>query len=312
MADLPGLNPQLYPFTGKYHVLPGDVRMHYLDEGPREAVPVVMVHGNPTWSFYYRELVKALRENRRCLVPDHIGCGLSDRPGDDRYDYTLGRRIDDLEHWLGDVVPEGPLDLVVHDWGGSIGLGWAVRHPERIRRLVILNTAAFHIPPGKRLPLALWFARTRIGAWGILRLNAFSGIAAQAAVKQSLPREVCHGYTAPYRGGVERRLATLRFVQDIPLRETDPAWPVLTAVEAGLPRLADKPILFGWGGQDFVFDDIVLDHWRKLWPGAEVKYFPEAGHYVLEDAAGELIPLIVSHLDNDEINHEGHEGREKR
>lgn len=296
MADVAGLNSDLYPFTGRYHTLPGDVRMHFLDEGPRDTVPVVMVHGNPTWSFYYRELVKALRETRRCLAPDHVGCGLSDRPGDERYDYTLGRRIGDLEHLLQDEVPEGPVDMVVHDWGGSIGLGWAGRHPERVRRLVVLNTAAFHIPPGKRLPLALKFARTRIGAWAILKLNAFSGIAAQAAVRRTLPRDVCHGYTAPYRGGRNRRLATLRFVQDIPLKESDPAWPVLSEVEAGLPELADKPVLFGWGGKDFVFDDAILDHWRKLWPKAEVKYFPEAGHYVLEDAREELIPVIVKHL----------------
>ena len=90
-----------YPFTGHYLDLDG-LRYHYLDEGAGE--PVVMVHGNPSWSFYYRNLVLALRERYRCIVPDHIGCGFSDKPGDDRYDYTLARRVDDLERLIDHLL----------------------------------------------------------------------------------------------------------------------------------------------------------------------------------------------------------------
>ncbi len=123
---LRGLAPGLYPFRGHFLDLQG-IRLHYLDEGRGE--PVVMVHGNPTWSFYYRELVKALRDDYRVVVPDHVGCGLSDKPDDDRYDYTLDRRVADLEALLDHLGLTSDLTLVLHDWGGMIGMAYASRHP---------------------------------------------------------------------------------------------------------------------------------------------------------------------------------------
>src|SRR5262249_61254450 len=118
-----------------------------LDEGTGD--PVVMVHGNPTWSFYFRDLVKSLRGTHRVVVPDHVGCGLSDKPDDARYAYTLRRRVDDLERLLDHLGLRDRLTLVLHDWGGMIGMAYASRYPERIRRLVILNTAAFLLPAGE-------------------------------------------------------------------------------------------------------------------------------------------------------------------
>ncbi|GAB4170058.1 MAG: alpha/beta fold hydrolase [Wenzhouxiangellaceae bacterium] len=266
--------------------------MHYLDEGPREARPVVMVHGNPTWSFYYRNVVTALRGTRRCLVPDHVGMGLSDRPGDDRYRYTLAQRVEDFTGWMDAVAPGQCVDLVVHDWGGAIGLAWAVRHPGRVRRIVILNTWAFTIPDDVRLPRALALARNRLGAWLILNFNAFARMATRMATTARLDRAVARGLVAPYEGAPQRRLATLRFVQDIPLKPDDPAWSVLSATEAGLARLADHPLLIVWGGQDFVFNDRVLERWREVFPEAEVDYLAAAGHYVLEDAAEHVVERI--------------------
>ncbi len=270
--------------------------MHYLDEGPASAQPVVMVHGNPTWSFYYRELVTALREQHRCLVPDHIGMGLSDRPGDQDYRYTLKTRVRDLGEWLDRVEPERPVDLVVHDWGGAIGMAWAVAHPERVRRMMLLNTWAFPIPPGVRLPRSLALARTRVGALLIQRFNAFAGLAVRVATAQRLDRAVARGLVAPYRGAPERRLATLRFVQDIPLSDSDPAQAVLAETERGLTRLSDKPVLICWGGRDFVFDDRVLARWREIFPDARLEYLADAGHYVLEDAADRIVPSVRAFL----------------
>ena len=126
----------LYPFDGHYLHLDG-LRYHYLDEGSGD--PVVMVHGNPTWSFYYRELVKALRGSCRAIAPDHMGCGFSDKPDDEHYDYTLARRVDDLESLLKHLRIEENITLVLHDWGGMIGMAYAVRHPESISRLVLMN-----------------------------------------------------------------------------------------------------------------------------------------------------------------------------
>ncbi len=289
----------LYPFRSNFHRLPDGLRLHYLDEGAAHAAPVVMVHGNPTWSFYYREMVRGLSDRHRCLVPDHVGMGLSDRPDDKRYAFTLARRIEDFGHWLDAVEPSRPLDLIVHDWGGAIGIGWAARNPDRVRRLVVLNTWAFNIPEGEGLPASLKFARTRLGGFLINRFNAFSGLAVRMATASRLEREVASGLVAPYRGSPLERLATLRFVQDIPLSESDPAWSVLSETESRLSSLADKPILIAWGGRDFVFDDRVLAIWREIWPSARVEYLADAGHYVLEDAADRIVPMARDFLAGD-------------
>jgi haloalkane dehalogenase len=289
---------ELYPFDSHWLDI-GGLAMHYLDEGPRDATPVLMLHGNPTWSFYYRDLVLDLRGRYRCIVPDHIGCGLSDKPGDDRYDYRLARRIDDLDCLIDHLAVEQPLTLIVHDWGGMIGLGWAVRHPERIARLVILNTAAFRLPPGKRLPMALWLAgRTRLGALLVRGLNAFSAAAAHIAFKRPVDKAVRNAYTGPYDSW-SNRIATLRFVQDIPLREDDPGHDILVDTEARLAQFADKPALIAWGLQDFVFDERILHEWRKRLPAARILRLPDCGHYVLEDAGADLRQAIAAFLDAD-------------
>src|SRR5690606_5870175 len=158
VRSVPG---ELYPFRGRYFDV-GGARMHYLDEGTGE--PVVMLHGNPTWSFYYRELVRALSPRYRCIVPDHVGMGPSDKPGADRYEYTLERRVDDLGALLEPLGVERDVTLVLHDWGGMIGMAWAARRPERVARLVILNTAAFPLPDDKPFPWPLWLTRTPVGA----------------------------------------------------------------------------------------------------------------------------------------------------
>lgn len=287
---------QLYPFQSHWLDLDG-IALHYLDEGPRSAPPVLMLHGNPTWSFYYRNLVLRLREHYRCIVPDHVGCGLSDKPDDSAYGYTLERRIKDLDTLLGHLALDQPLSLVVHDWGGMIGFGWAVRQPEAIARMVVLNTAAFHLPAGKRFPLALWFAgRTRLGALLVRGMNAFSGVAARVAFKRPVSREVRHGYTGPYDSWANR-IATLRFVQDIPLREGDPGYAIVTETASRLPLLAGKPALLAWGERDFVFDAVFLREWRRRLPDAEVALYPDCGHYVLEDAGADLLERIASFLD---------------
>ena len=294
------VSDSLFPFEPHYHTQSGGHRMHYLDEGPVEGQPVVMVHGNPTWSFYYREVVKALSDSHRCLVPDHVGMGLSDRPSDEHYHYTYASRIEDLGHWLDEVEPERPVDIVAHDWGGAIAMAWAVKRPERVRRIVLLNTWAFTIPPEESLPFGLKFCRTRIGAFAINRFNAFAGLAVRLATTNTLDPEVARGLVAPYRGKPEQRLATLRFVQDIPLTESDPAWAPLAETEAGLHNLADKPIRFIWGRKDFVFDNRVLNRWQEIWPNAEYQILEDAAHYVLEDAPERVVAGVRSHLQEEQ------------
>jgi pimeloyl-ACP methyl ester carboxylesterase len=273
----------------------GGLRYHYLDEG--EGEPVVMVHGNPTWSFYYRRLVEGLRSSYRTIVPDHIGCGLSDKPDDSRYDYTLESRIADLEALVEHLELDGGLTLVVHDWGGAVGLGYATRHPEQVARLVVLNTAAFHLPRTKTFPWPLWLCRdTPVGAYLVRGLNAFCrGTARVGCTRRPLPRDVRDAYYAPYDSW-EHRIAILRFVQDIPLRPGDRSYDLVTRIQEGLTRLAGVPTLIGWGMKDFVFDHHFLAEWVRRFPGAEVHRFAQAGHYVLEDEGEQIVSLVRAFL----------------
>jgi len=285
-----------YPFTPHtVQVRPG-IAMSYLDEGPKDAPVVVMVHGNPSWSYYYRKLVLALRGTHRCIVPDHVGMGLSDKPGDDRYEYTLKSRIDDLEALLAHLGATRGVTLVVHDWGGMIGFGWALREPERVARLVILNTGAFPLPASKSMPWQLSLGRdSKFGALLIRGLNAFSGIASYVGVKKKMPPEVRRAYVAPYDSW-DHRIATVRFVQDIPLAPGDKAWSLVEEGGRRLHEFADRPALIAWGMQDFVFDRHFLQGFRERLPRAEVHEFPDAGHYVLEDEAERIVPLVREFL----------------
>jgi haloalkane dehalogenase len=294
------ISGSLYPFDQELHLDLGGLRYHYIDQGQGD--PVVMLHGNPTWSFYYRNLVLGLRDSYRVIVPDHIGCGLSDKPGDHDYTYTLGRRVDDLEALLDHLGLGRDLTLVLHDWGGMIGMAYATRHPEQIRRLVILNTAAFHKPANKRLPWQLWLVRnTWLGALLVRGGNAFArGAARVACTRKRLPAELRRAYCAPYDSWANR-IATLRFVQDIPIRPGDPAYDIVSEVQAGLTGFADRPTLICWGEQDFVFDCSFLDEWCRYLPQAEIHRFADCGHYVLEDASEEIVELVRRFLEENRL-----------
>ena len=280
--------------------------MHYLDEGAREAPPVLMLHGNPTWSFYYRNLVLALRARFRCIVPDHLGCGLSDKPSDRDYDYRLQSRIEDIAALLAHLELDQPLTLVVHDWGGMIGFAWAVANPDRGARTVVLNTAAFPLPPDKKMPPALSLVRdTPLGAFLVKRFNAFSRIAARVAFKKPVSSEIRKAYTLPY-DSPENRIATLKFVQDIPLSEADEGWEILINTAERLHLLQDKPCLIAWGERDFVFDTPFLNKWLDHMPQAELHRFADCGHYVLEDGGPLLIKTISDFLGIREDSNHGH------
>ena len=289
----------LYPFESNWLDLPG-CKMHYLDEGPREAPPVLMLHGNPTWSFYYRNLVLALGDRYRCIVPDHVGCGLSDKPDDDVYPYHLERRIEDIEALYRHLDLDQPISLIVHDWGGMIGFGWATSCNPEISRTVILNTAAFPMPSDKRFPFALWLAgRTPVGAVLVRGFNAFSGLASRVAFKKPVSTDVRKSYTGPYDSW-GNRIATLRFVQDIPLKASDRSFDIVVETESRLQMFADKPALIAWGERDFVFDLPFLNKWQQHLPRARVLRYPGCGHYILEDAGEDLIKEISEFLDQHE------------
>ena len=301
MAEFPD-----YPFAPQRLEVRQDIALSYLDEGPRDGEVVVMLHGNPSWSYYWRQLVLGLRDPAlgkayRCIVPDHVGMGLSDKPDDardasPRYDYTLRSRVEDLTTLLDTLGITGPVTLAVHDWGGMIGMAWALRHLPQVRRLVILNTATFPLPPDKPMPRSLAFGRdSALGALAIRGFNAFAALASYVGVAKPMPPAVRRAYVAPYDSW-RHRIATLRFVQDIPLRDGDPAWPLVEEAGRRLHEFADRPAFIGWGLRDFVFDRHCLAAFTAALPHAEVHAFADADHYVLEDKHAVLVPLIRDFL----------------
>ena len=285
---------KLFPFESRYFDRAG-LKLHYVDEGSGD--PVVMVHGNPTWSFYFRNLIESLRPTHRCIALDHIGCGLSDKPPLGRYPYRLVNRVLDLEALLDSLGVNDNVTLVMHDWGGMIGMAMAHRRPERIARIVALNTAAFGLPNGKQFPRSLHWARnTALGRWLVLHANAFCRAAARwCATHRPLPPDVRAAYLAPY-SSIADRIAVLRFVEDIPLDPTHPSFAMIEDVSRGLHQFADRPTLLGWGERDFVFDVHFRDEWVRRFPSAEVHSWPDSGHYILEDRGDELAALIREFL----------------
>jgi haloalkane dehalogenase len=200
--------------------------------------------------------------------------------------------VEDLEALLDSLKLTQPITLVVHDWGGMIGMTYAVRHPERIARIIVLNTGGFSLPKTKRMPWQLKVARTPLlGAVLVRGFNAFSTGAVRDCVMRPMAKTTARGYLAPYDSW-HNRLAVHRFIQDIPLRHGDRAYPVVKETEERLGELSHIPMLICWGMHDFVFDVHFLNRWIELFPAAEVHRFPDAGHYVLEDAGSEILPLI--------------------
>ena len=223
--------------------------------------------------------------------------GNSAKPGTTEYPHTLQRRVSDFGAFLGQLVPEGIFDLVVHDWGGAIALSWAVEHPDRVGRIVLLNTGAFPLPSDKPIPLPLRAARWPvIGEFAVTRLNAFSlGALVLGTGKRIMPREARQGLLAPYRTRASR-VAVHAFVKDIPATPADPSYAVLQHTGDNLAKLADKPILICWGMKDFVFDAGILARFTTVFPDAEVHEFPDAGHYVLEDEPEAIGREVVEFL----------------
>jgi len=292
--DLPEEIRELYPFEPKRKRLSCGFEMSYLDEG--EGHPVVMVHGNPTWSFFYRDVVKTLKGGFRCIVPDHIGCGLSDKPGSD-YAYTLEQRIRDL----GDLIDGLELerfDLIVHDWGGAIGIGMALERIGKLRRLAIMNTAAF---VDSRIPKRISLCRAPLlGKLIVQGFNGFAGPAVSMAIaKEPMSPAVKRGFLWPYRNWTSRK-AVYQFVKDIPMHVTHRSFGRLIEIENGLLKLRKLPVALFWGGKDFCFNDHFMERWKRFIPQATVIRYPDAGHYLLEDEGEKICQAIEQFVSYDE------------
>ena len=275
---------ELYPFTSRFADVGGH-RLHYVDEG--NGNPILFVHGNPTWSFYYRNLVQRLRSDNRAIAVDHLGCGLSDKP--QKFDYCLQRHIDNLQK-LVESLDLNQITLVAHDWGGAIGLGTVLRCPKRFRAIQLFNTGAFpppYIP--SRIRVCRWPVIGKIAVQGF---NAFARAATKMASEQpgGLDAIVAEGLIGPYDSW-SNRIAIHKFVEDIPLAQNHRTWQVLTDIENGLQSLKSLPINLIWGMKDWCFRPECLDRFVSHWPNAEVHKITDAGHYVVEDAVKQVCDL---------------------
>lgn len=290
---LPKATRALYPFQPKSFTTRDGHLLSYVDEG--QGPVVVLVHGNPTWSFYFRDLITDLKQRHRVIVPDHLGMGLSDRPQE--ANYTLKTHAQNLQDLLESLDVKKP-SLVVHDWGGAIGLTYAAQSPEGIDKLVVTNTAAFR---SEVIPKRIDILRGRkIGEALVRGLNAFAWPATFMASTQKLPPAVKAGYLAPYSNWHER-IGIARFVQDIPMNSEHPTWDVLGATEDALKTIKG-PKLIAWGMRDFCFNEHFFKRWCDIYPEAEVLTYPEAGHYVLEDAGEHLRAELCQFLSREALS----------
>lgn len=268
-----------YPFAPRFHTVAGG-RMHYVDEGPRDADPIVCVHGNPTWSFAFRRIVKAFSHNHRVVAIDHLGCGLSDKPQD--WKYGLVDHAENLTSLVRALDLER-ITLVLHDWGGAIGMGCARREPNRIARIMAMNTAAFR---SRRMPLRIRACRIPyLGQFAVLDLNAFAELATIYAVheRKSLSFAAKRGLLLPYESR-EARIAIQSFVDDIPMSKTHRSWNELVAIEDALAQFANRPVALCWGERDWCFTPKFRAEWQRRFPNAVVTKCRDAGHYVFEEA----------------------------
>jgi len=277
----------LYPFQSHELLLAGH-RCHYVDEGSGPVL--LMVHGNPTWSFYWRDLILALRDRYRVVAVDHIGCGLSDKPSATEYSYRLAQRVADLGQLI-EKLDLRQITLVAHDWGGAIGMGAAVASPGRFERFVLMNTAAFRMP---KCPWPIHLCHVPgLGPLGVQGLNLFVRAALRTTVckPERMTPAVKAGYLAPYDSW-HNRVAVLRFVMDIPLRPTHPSYETLKKIEDGLAQFRQHPVCLIWGMRDWCFTPKFLDRFRDFFPQADVHRLADAGHYVVEDAHEQIVPLL--------------------
>ena len=285
-----------YPFDSHFLTLADGLRYHYVDESnTADDRPVLlMVHGNPTWSYYWRSLITTFRDQFRCIAVDHIGCGLSDKPDEDEYSFALEQRITDLLQLI-EHLDLKRITLIAHDWGGAVGMGAAVRVPERFEQFVFMNTAAFR---STQCPMRIRLCRIPIlGRLAIQGLNLFSlgTLWMASANRKNLTPEVRSALLAPYDSW-SRRLAVYRFVQDIPLSPRHPSYETLLKIEESLPIFRERRVCLIWGMLDWCFSPEYLKQFLQFFPEADVHRLKKAHHLLLEDAPKEVAAALETFL----------------
>lgn len=271
-----------YPFTPQQFSLPMG-QMSYVDEGAGE--PIVMVHGNPTWSFVYRSLIRQLHGRYRCIAMDHIGFGLSDKPYD--WSYRPQAHAANLQTFL-DALDLTGITLVVQDWGGPIGLSYAINNPEKIKRLVILNTWLWPVNDDWYFRGFSGFMGGVVGRFLIRNFNFFAKVVVRMAYgdKSKLTPHIHAHYLKPLPT-TQSRKGSWVFPREI-IASTD--W--LAQLWQKRANLTDKPTMLAWGMKDIAFREKELNRWATVFPQAQVIRYADAGHYVQDEKGSELASQI--------------------
>jgi haloalkane dehalogenase len=273
-AARPGwLDPQEYPFEPHFVSVPAG-RLHYVDEG--SGPPIVFVHGNPAWSFEFRHQIRALSAGHRCLAMDHLGFGLSDKP--EQFSYLPSAHAENLEALLEPLSLQSAT-LVVQDWGGPIGLAYALRHPERIRNLVISNTWMWSVSRDWRFRLFSAIMGGPIGRYRIRNSNYFVREVMRGAYGDPtrVPPQIHAQYVNALPTPASRKGSWVFPKQII----GSSAW--LASLWEQRERLAGMKVLLAWGMKDFGFGEKELRRWTDLFPQATVVRFPGVGHWLAEE-----------------------------
>ena len=213
------------------------------------------------------------------------------------YDYTLESRVKDLDALINQLNINEKISLVVHDWGGMIGLAWAIDHLDKIDKIVITNTSGFFLPPKKQFPFLLWLIKyiRFFAVPAVLGLNVFAKGALYLGSETKLSQKVKKGLVEPYNSW-KNRIATLKFVQDIPINKKDQSHAIVYHVDQNLNQLNESGLMFLWGAKDFVFDLNFLNEFKARFPRASAHIFHDAGHYLFEDKPEETSHLIEAFL----------------
>ena len=275
-----------YPFAPHYFQTAAG-RLHYVDEGSGEIV--VMLHGNPAWSFLYRKLIKRLSPHYRCIAPDHIGFGLSDKPFE--WSYLPEDHAKNLDALIEHLDLRN-ITLVVNDWGGPIGMHYAVNHPQNVKRLIVLNTWAWPVDDDFHFTAFSAFMGGPVGRFLIRHFNFFANSFMRAAFgdKNRLSKDV-HDH---YRNALptsESRKGSYVFPRQIVA-----STPWLEQLWRRIAALKDKPTLFVWGMKDVAFREKELQRWQGALPHSHTVRLPAVGHFVSEEAPEELAQAVVTFL----------------
>jgi haloalkane dehalogenase len=275
------LSARLFPFTSRFVELDGAL-VHYIDEG--NGPVLLLLHGNPTWSFLYRDIVKGLSDRFRCVALDYPGFGLSRAPVG--YGFTPAEHARVVEQFLLKLDLNG-VRMMVQDWGGPIGLWVAARHVDRFRGLIIANTVAWPMAGDRHFEIFSTLVGGPLGGFLIHRFNVFVNLLIPAGVKR---RKLTPEIMAAYRGPFSR--PGLREPTHVFPREIVGSSRFLAEVEDGLVRLAHLPALIVWGDRDFAFRAQERLRFERTFPRHQTRVLPGAGHFVQEDAAEEIVAAI--------------------